>query len=149
MAFTITPNVHVERDLDGVVRHLRHLQEPYTPAAAGFAETAMPSPQSLTSQYIRDAAQIYQIDAAQLMNLGKRPSEKLTDDGTQLRLAGQKSIMETTMVSYVQTHFGLPIWQAGVSVTLHDNDPISRWQSRTPGQNLSRIVSQPQIRSSS
>ncbi len=118
LAFIVTPNVHVERDKDGIVRHLRHLQEPYTPEAAGFAVAAVVTPQSLATQYVRDVASIYKIDTAQLINLVKRPEDKLTDEGTQLRFAEQKSIMETTVVSYAQTHYGLPIWEAGVSVTL-------------------------------
>lgn len=122
MAFRITPNVHVERDKDGVGRHLRHLQEPYTPTAAGITVAPAPTPQSLASQYVSDVAPIYKIDAVQLTDLNKRPSKKMTDEGTQLRFVEQKSIMETTVLSYVQTHYGLPIWEAGVSVTLHDND---------------------------
>jgi hypothetical protein len=51
MAFNITPNVTVERDKAGVVRHLGHLQQPYTPLPG-----SAPSPRVLAGEYLRDVA---------------------------------------------------------------------------------------------
>jgi zinc metalloprotease ZmpB len=115
MPFTITPNVHVERDAQGVIRHLRHLQEPYT--AAGLTA---PTPQAIAAEYVRDAASIYGLDTGLLTDLTRPAGQELTDEGTLLRFAEEKSFMGTTVVSYVQTHYGLPIWEAGVSATLQE-----------------------------
>lgn len=115
MAFTITPNVDVERDAQGVIRHLRHLQEPYV--STGLAA---PTPRAMAMDYVRDAATIYGIDHSLLSDLGKQVGKELIEEGSQLRFAEEKSLMGTTVVSYVQTYFGLPIWEAGVSVTLQD-----------------------------
>lgn len=117
MAFSITPNVHVERDKAGVVRQLRHLQEPYR-AAQGHL--GVPTPQALAASYLQDVAGFYGIDPSALVALSQEPSAELTDDGTQLRLGAQKTVLETTVISYAETHYGLPIWEAGVTIVLHD-----------------------------
>lgn len=116
MPFRITPNVRIRRDKDGIVRQLRHLQQPYTPQDAGLVT---PTPQAIASVYVRDVAQIYDIDPGMLEKLGERIEGELTDEGTLLKLAEEKTLMDTTVVSYQQTHFGLPIWEAGFTVRMH------------------------------
>lgn len=117
MAFKITPNVHVVRDKKGVIRHLRHLQEPYRPAE----DLITPKPQKLAADYVHDVASIYEIDDELLVDINKPVEKEPIEEGARLRLVKEKKMLETTVVSYVQTHFGLPIWEAGVSVTLHSN----------------------------
>ncbi|MFZ5825473.1 MAG: hypothetical protein ACOY94_14325 [Bacillota bacterium] len=117
MAFRLTPNVRVERDPQGYVMHLAHLHEPYTLPAGLQA----PSPQALAAQYLHDVAPLYQIDPALLRDLSRQVGKALTNEPTLLQFAEQKAIMETRVVSYAQTHFGLPVWGAGVSVWLQTN----------------------------
>lgn len=117
MAFQLTPDVHLERDSQGIVRHLAHLHQPYT-FPAGIAA---PSPQALAGQYMRDVAGIYGIDPSALKDLSRQLTNRMNTEGTMLQFAEQKSVMETTVVSYAQTHFGLPIWEAGVSVWMNGN----------------------------
>ncbi|HYG60058.1 MAG TPA: hypothetical protein VD902_18485, partial [Symbiobacteriaceae bacterium] len=95
MAFQITPNVHVERDDQGLVRHLAHLHEPYT-LPAGLAA---PSPQALAGQYLREVAGLYGIDQSSLKDLSRQVGATLTAEGTMLHFADQKSVMETAVVS--------------------------------------------------
>ncbi|MFZ5817639.1 MAG: hypothetical protein ACOY93_20490 [Bacillota bacterium] len=114
MAFRITPQVHVDRDSQGIVRHLAHLQQPYT-LPAGLAA---PSPQALAAQYLHEVAPLYGIAPGLLRDLSRQVGRSLTADPTLLQYAEQKSVMGTTTVSYAQTHYGLPIWGAGVSVWL-------------------------------
>ncbi len=114
MAFQITPNVHVDSDDSGVARHLAHLQAPYLPPSV-----AATSPRALADQYLHEVAPLYRLDPALLTNLDAPLEGKLSDVVTQLRFAAEKQIFETTVISYVQTHYGLPIWEAGVSITLH------------------------------
>ncbi len=115
MPFTITRNVHVRRDRDGRVRLLRHLQEPYT---AQVAALAAPTTQALAAAYTRDVAAIFEIDPAMLTTLGEKVGRVLKDEGSRLRLAEEKSILNTSPVSYRQTHLGLPIWEAGFTVRI-------------------------------
>jgi len=114
MAFRLTPNVRVERDQQGVVRHLAHLHEPYT-LPGGLAA---PSPQALAGQYLQEVAPLYAIDPAMLSDLSRQIGRGLTSDPTLLQFADQKVQLGTYVVSYAQTHFGLPIWGAGISVWL-------------------------------
>src|SRR6266566_2220154 len=116
MAFTITPGVEVERDREGVVRQLQHLQVPYT-----VAEGLRATPEELAGQYLREVAPIYGIDSSWLTSLGTPPEDKLTAEGVMLHIAAVNPVMETTVVSYVETDLALPIWEAGVTVVAHNN----------------------------
>jgi hypothetical protein len=116
MAFTITPGVEVERDREGVVRQLQHLQVPYT-----VPEGLRATPEELAGQYLREVAPIYGIDSSWLTSLGTPPEDKLTAEGVMLHISVVNPVMETTVVSYVETDLALPIWEAGVTVVAHNN----------------------------
>jgi hypothetical protein len=115
MTFNLTLNVAVERDASGVVRSLEHLQQPYT-LPAGIAP---PTTQALSRQYLMDVAEIFSIPTAMLQDLGAplsdNPNPHLRPG---LRFAAEKLLTQTTIVSYVQTVLGLPIWEAGFSISL-------------------------------
>ena len=53
--------------------------------------------------------------------LDRAPEDTITDAGAELRLGAENRTMETTVVSYAQTQFALPIWEAGISVVTVDN----------------------------
>jgi len=112
MPFTLTPNVYVERAPNGMVRQLRHLQQPFQ--SAGLA--ARP----LAEQYVRDTAVIYQIPHNALATLSAQfhPSNDFSGEPIRLHLSGENALLGTRTIAYVQTLGGLPIWEAGVSVTL-------------------------------
>lgn len=118
MTFNITPNVEVRRDADGIVRQIRHLQQPYATEEAGLTG---PSARMLSGAYLRDVAEIYGFDESVLAELEKQIGEEITDQGSSLQIREQKTIMESTVVAYQQTYFGLPIWEAGFKVQLHDS----------------------------
>ncbi len=50
-------------------------------------------------------------------------NELVEQEGAALRIADEKSVMETTLISYQQTYLGLPVWEAGVAVVLQDKPP--------------------------
>lgn len=115
MTFTITPNVNVGRDADGHIRSLEHLMEPYV--GSGTARTSI----GLAEEYLRDVAQYYEIAGPFLIHLDIPVGAQLTEEGTEVRFAGMKSLLGTDTVSFAQTHFGLPIWEAGVSIVVQTN----------------------------
>lgn len=49
--------------------------------------------------------------------LGLRAAIAPVDEPESLRFESETKLMDSTTVSYTQTMFGLPIYQAGVSVT--------------------------------
>lgn len=137
MTFELTDDVQVNRDDDGNVLQLEHFQQPVVAVAAGragFAENveaaagaptvAAATPQALAEQYLREVGPIYGLDDALLPGVsaafagdGAAPAQAA--DG-KLVLAEEKEILGTTVVSYQQTYDGLPVWEAGVSVTMQD-----------------------------
>lgn len=54
--------------------------------------------------------------------LGLRPAALPAGEGQALRFESEKALMDTATVSYVQTMFGLPVFEAGVSVTTEGPD---------------------------
>jgi hypothetical protein len=118
--FSLSPNVHVVRDPDGTVRHLRHHQQPYRPEDAGLAA---PGPGAMADQYLRDVAELYRIPEEWLTDLYGEISPEPIREGTRLKRLDEKVLVDTTVVSYQQTHLGLPIWEASLSVRAHGTPP--------------------------
>lgn len=117
MAFKLTPNVHVKRDKDGNVRLLRHPQEPFK-----LPGLVAPSARALADQYLHGVTKIFGISSNMLTDLNKPVGKVLSKDPTQIRFKEQKSVMESTVISYQQSHFGIPILNAGIVVQVHGPD---------------------------
>jgi hypothetical protein len=134
MPFELTDNVHVERDAQGNVQHLDHFQQPFVAVGPGGAEsdvladadvpTALAvTPQGLAQEYLKEVAPVYGISDDMLPSgpvedaLGGAESDAVPT-GSKLELTEEKDLMGTTTVSYQQTYNNLPIWEAGVSVTI-------------------------------
>ena len=115
MPFILTPNVSVERGSAGFVTGLQHLTEPFLDAPAAGAK-------SLATAYVREVASIYGIPNSWIQSLSDSPSTRLETAGTELRYSRHDALSGTTTVSFQQTHFGLPVWEAGLVVVLLSND---------------------------
>jgi hypothetical protein len=132
MPFVLTDNVNVERDPQGNVQHLDHFQQPFVAAdvdaetdalaAANIPFISAPTPQALAQQYLREVMPIYGIDENMVPDQGADAlaagEAGVTEPaGGKLELTEEKDVMGTT-ISYQQTYEGLPVWGAGVSVTI-------------------------------
>ncbi|MCY7376636.1 MAG: hypothetical protein LH472_11805 [Pyrinomonadaceae bacterium] len=131
-------NVRLERDEQGNVQLLDHFQQPFiaaSPADLGMPEDAAgddsfpstDSAQGLAEQYLRVVAPVYDINESMLPDSAggqnfDSPTEfdtgESSETGDKLKLAEEKEMMGTTTVSYQQTYNNLPVWEAGVSVTI-------------------------------
>ncbi|KAJ5674204.1 hypothetical protein N7462_009643 [Penicillium macrosclerotiorum] len=111
----------IDKDEKGVVRSLDHLDSPYVADVSSIEGDAV----SVSQQYLRDAATIYGIPEAYLndLNTSITPQPGMTDRSTPaLNLAGSpRPRHKCTVVSYQQTVLGLPIWEAGFSITLDED----------------------------
>ncbi|KAJ5110610.1 hypothetical protein N7532_001145 [Penicillium argentinense] len=111
----------IDKDENGVVRSLEHLEAPYMADVSSIEGDAV----SVSQQYLRDAAAIYGIPEVFLNDLDTNAlsQPELTDRSTPaLNLAGDpRPRHKCTMVSYQQTVLGLPIWEAGFSITLDED----------------------------
>src|SRR5262249_51999146 len=118
--FELTPNVHVGRGADGRVRQLSHAQNPYRPTAAdllpsGLAAEAL-TPRGLAEQYIRDTAALFEFAPGTTANFAAALAPQAGEAGVELRFKNEKNVANSVAVAYDQTVYGLPIWDAGLSV---------------------------------
>lgn len=130
MDFELNDNVKISKDERGNVQLLDHFQEPFVAsemsAAASFNGSAAPiTPHGLADQYLQRAASTYGIDQSMLTNPGDGNafSAAATSPDGKLEMVDEKDIMGTTTVSYQQVYDGLPVWKAGVSVTIQ-SEPL-------------------------
>ena len=112
MPFTVTSNVHVDRAPNGTVRQIRHLQEPYL--ASGL------SGRSLAARYVQEVAELYQLppDSLRALNNPFRSTDRMTNEPTSLRFGAENALLGTSTIDFVQTLGDLPIWEAGLNITV-------------------------------
>jgi hypothetical protein len=116
MAFQVTRYVSFERDAAGLVIGLQHLTKPFTTSSNLDS-------QSLASAYLRDVAGIYSIPTRWTAALEIKPSAGIeAGSSTELRFSSWNAVTGTVTVSFQQTYFGLPIWQAGFVVNLLESE---------------------------
>jgi zinc metalloprotease ZmpB len=98
---------YVNVDEQGVVRGL--VQEEPAPTEAASAREA-------ADQYLRDHSELLGVAPAELENLAATREVAPVAAGSQFRLRSENTQFDTTTVTYEQTMYGLPVWEAGVSV---------------------------------
>lgn len=108
-------------DQAGVVRQLQHLQQPFTADQAALVQDVA-SPRALADAYVRKVAPLFRLGNEAVETLARAPerAELAADQGTQLKFVREKQLGGATVVSYVQTYRGIPVWQGGVAVTVLD-----------------------------
>jgi hypothetical protein len=122
MPFQLTPNVHVRRDSQGRIRQLSHPAQPYRPAAVDLAGVGLPdamTPRALAEQYLRDVSDLLELKSSATGNFAATFNASPSAAPEDLRFKEEKAITGASTVSYNQTVFGLPIWNAGVAVRIN------------------------------
>ena len=134
MPFELMDNVNARREEQGSVQHLEHFQQSFVSTkirldATAFATSSASvipaiTPQALAEQYLRVVAPIYGFDETMLScpapadSLAAAEAQNAEAGGSKLELVEENELMGTTTVEYQQTYNHLPIWEAGVSVTI-------------------------------
>ncbi len=119
MTFDVTPNVHIRRDDDDRVRQIRHPQEPYAAAAA-----VPTTPRLLAQSYLEDVASLLDYGSEVLTTLGESVADTTqSSEGSRLRFRQEKSVANTRIEAYTQTHLGIVVFRAAASVVL-EADPL-------------------------
>jgi hypothetical protein len=77
------------------------------------------TPRALAESYLRDVAPVYEFPQRALGNFAATEGTSPSEAPTELRFKEEKDIANNATVSYDQTHFGLPIWDAGVTVRIN------------------------------
>lgn len=115
MAFQLTSAMEVRRDDKGRLRHLSHLTEPFQ-----GDEVSRTSPRALAAAYLREVSDIYGVAPQLFSTLGQKFSTEPGNAGPELRFGEEKRLMDTATVSFGQTLFGVPIWEAGFTIVMQD-----------------------------
>ncbi len=109
-------------DKDGHARQFSFTPDRAAAAAKTAAAARPPSPQEAAKQFLEQHATELQIPQAALNSVDVRAALAPVDESQALRFEKEKRLMDSTIVSYNQTMFGLPIYEAGVSVVMHGAD---------------------------
>ncbi len=110
--FDARSQTRILRDDAGVARTLSH--DRYI---ASDAQT----PQLVASDYLARYGELLGLGPDELRHLFAPVEREPTGDATEYRLRSEKHQFDLTTVVFSQTHFGLPVWEAGLSITMKDN----------------------------
>lgn len=105
----------VTRDAHGTVRDVQHVEEVFVSTAG--------SPLLAAHEYLLRHGTLLGVSPAELAHFSEAPEAEPRALGVELRYSEEKPQFDMTTVVFEQTLFGLPIWQAGVSVHLQ-RDPF-------------------------
>lgn len=113
--FNAAAKAMVTRDAHGTVRDVQHVDEVFISGAS--------SPLLAAHEYLLRHGALLGVSAAELAHFSLAPETEPRALGVELRYGEEKPQFDMTTVVFEQTLFGLPIWQAGVSVHLQ-RDPF-------------------------
>lgn len=117
--FQLTEEKHANRDVSGRLRLLEHIQGPFVlQTAAGMAE---PSPEQLADAYLMAVAPAYAIAPDQLTSLAVSFADSADESGTRIHRDQVKEVAGSTVVSYTQSHGGMPVWGSDFAVHIATN----------------------------
>jgi hypothetical protein len=102
-----------------------------TEAAARTMDVKIATPQEVAKQFLANHAEILQLPQTAMRSMDVRAAVAPVAESEALRFESEKHTMDSTVVSYNQTMFGLPIYQAGVSVIMHNQDNSVKAASST------------------
>lgn len=112
----IVRNLTLFRDSDNTIRGISHRLKPFVTNAA----TNQLAAQAYLQQHLTD----FQINAVQLANMSLPPETDPIDADVEYRIVDEKPSPTLTTVGYEQTYFGLPVWQAGLTVHIGSNSKV-------------------------
>ena len=69
----------------------------------------------------------------------------MSDEGESFKLKGIKKMLDSTVVDYAQTYYGLPVWRSGLTVVMQD-EPLQVLSSSNSSQ-MAMKVHKPKLRS--
>ncbi len=100
----------IVRDADDVARVLTHFDRYVASRAA--------TPQLAARDYLSRYGGLLGVRRQHLKNLSRRAEREPVAAGVEYRILAEKRQFDLTTVAFHQTYLGLPVWEAGVSVTM-------------------------------
>jgi hypothetical protein len=105
-------------DEQGHPRHFNIIEDADTDIAPSATRAMPASAQEAAKQFLASHADLLQLKRNVMQSMDVRASLAPVAEDEALRFESEKHTMDSTVVSYNQTMFGLPIYQAGVSVVM-------------------------------
>src|SRR6266436_510446 len=115
-------NPSIIYDKQGHPRQFSFTRDGAATAARAATSARAPTPQEAARQFLTQNAEILQLPKAALNSVDVKAAIAPVPENEALRFEKEKNLMDSTIVSYSQTMFGLPIYEAGVSVVMHGSD---------------------------
>ena len=144
--YEMPDNGNILYDDDGHPRHFSFTRQvPGATRAAALAEGTAGTAREAAENFLKARASVLMLPQDSVNSLNVRAAIAPTGEDQALRFESETQLMDTTIVSYNQTMFGLPIYQAGISVTVRTPDNSVQSASSTllydivaepPGDNL-------------
>ncbi len=97
-------------DSSGPVRHLNHNAFPVEARGVSLLQAAI--------NYLKDNAEYYHLSMDDIEKMVLQLEGKWVEEGSSFRFETQKEIMDLMTFVFVQTYSGLPVWEAGISVSI-------------------------------
>lgn len=106
--FNQAHRVLINRDDKGIARELLHTEEQFVSRAR--------TPQLAAAEYLSKYGELLGIKSEETNSLSLSHEADVVDAAGELRFRTEKKQFDMTTVMYEQTHFGLPVWHAGVAI---------------------------------
>ena len=94
----------------GIARQVFH--------ANRYVVTDAPTPELAVRDYLSRYGDLLGLQPRQLERLSLAPELTPTSDEVEFRILSEKHQFDLVTVSFYQTYFGLPVWEAGLSITM-------------------------------
>src|SRR5262245_60418114 len=119
LVFDEQSKAYIIRDTQSIVHALLHMQQPFVTDGATALDAA--------ENYLHAHLELLDVSGPELRSLRLRPQDTPSDTGLEYRFVSEKRQFDLTTITFQQTHSGLPVWQAGISVHLKDEPTRSNW----------------------
>jgi hypothetical protein len=111
--FEARSQTRIVRDAAGIARVLSHPNR--------YVVTEAPTPQLAARDYLSRYGELLGLQREQLRQLFLPAEHEPTADEVEYRFLSEKHQFDLTTVAFHQTCFGLPVWEAGLSITMKEN----------------------------
>ena len=108
--FETRTETRIVRDAGGVARVLSHQDR--------FVVTRAATPRLAAKDYLKRYGRLFDLQPRHLKNLLLSVQHTPTDAQVEYRFLAEKHQFDLTTVAFHQTYLGLPVWEAGLSVTM-------------------------------
>ncbi|MGJ4942002.1 hypothetical protein ACQR1W_15615 [Bradyrhizobium sp. HKCCYLS1011] len=110
--FDAHSQTRILRDDSGVARALSHDR---------YVRTDAPTAQLAAGDYLNRYGKLLGLQASELKQLFAPLAQDPTSDQIEFRLRSEKHQFDLVTMVFSQTCFGLPVWEAGLAVTMKEN----------------------------